>query len=175
MKPINNYDKVQASGEFERLAPGGYVIKIQGVADDAAKEYLRVVFDIAEGPEKGRYANEDAEHEFRHSFIRSYKEKALGMFKAFTNALEASNPGYKWDWNEKALAGKVLGLVIGYEEYEANDGNIKERMRIASCTSADRIRQGNFKVPELKKLATSSKPAAPVSGFSPLSDEDLPF
>lgn len=179
MRPINGFDKVQASGEYERLAPGGYVIKIQSVTDDAKKEYLKVVYDIAEGSEAGRYKNEMPENDYRHSFIRSYKEKALGMLKAFTNAIEESNPGYKWDWNERALSGKILGIVFGYEEYEANDGSIKERLYVRSCMSADRIRQGDYKVPELKKLkpSKSADPAAGIpEGFmSVIDDSELPF
>lgn len=177
MRPIKNYDKIQASGDFERLPAGGYVLKIQSATDEPAKEYLRIVYDIAEGPEKGRYLNETAENDYRHSFIRSYKEKALGMFKAFTNALEASNPGYKWDWKEGALPGKLIGVVLGYEEYEANDGNIKERLRVASVLDAERIRKGDFKVPELKRLSTpaNAAPTAIPDGFTPIDDQTLPF
>lgn len=177
MKPIKDFDKIQASGDFERLPAGGYVIRITEATDEPSKEYLRITYDIAEGPEAGRYKNEEPDNAYRHQFIRSYKEKALGMFKAFTNALEESNKGYKWDWKESTLPGKILGVVIGYEEYEANDGNIKERQRIASCISADRVRQGDFKIPELKKLASSSKPApgAVPAGFVPLQDDTLPF
>lgn len=175
MKPIKDFDKVQASGEYEKLPAGGYVLRIQSVEDDPKKEYLRIVYDIAEGPEANRYQNETAENDYRHSFIRSYKEKALGMFKAFTNALEESNPGYKWDWKEGALGGKLLGVVLGYEEYEANDGNVKERIRVVSCMGADRIRKGDFKVPELKKLKTDTATSAPVPGFTPIADGDVPF
>lgn len=181
MKPLKGYNEATASGEFERLAPGGYVIKITDVTDKDDLQYLRVVYDIAEGPEKGRYANEDAEHVYRHSFIRSYKEKALGMFKAFINAVDDSNntkftEQIEKGFNEQLLIGKVLGIVIGYEEYEANDGNVKERTRIASCISAEKVRKGDFKVPELKKLkeSTASK-SAPTEGFTPMTDDDLPF
>ena len=182
MKPIKDYDKIQASGDFERLPAGGYVIRIQSVKDDhpqgeSENSMLRITYDIAEGPEAHRYQNETAENDYRHQFIRSYKEKALGMFKAFTNALEGSNPGYKWDWKEGALAGKLLGVVLGYEEYEANDGNVKERLRVVSCMEADRIRKGDFKVPELKKLSGSkqAQPAGPIPGFTPMTDSDIPF
>lgn len=180
MKPIKDYDKVTPSGDYERLAPGGYVIRIQSVKDDkkqgeSENSMLRIVYDIAEGPEAGRYKNEEPDNDYRHSFVRSYKEKALGMFKAFTNAIEESNPGYTWDWKEQGLVGKLLGVVIGYEEYEANDGNVKERQRVASCISADRVRQGDFKVPELRKLKTDTATSAPVPGFTPMTDDDLPF
>lgn len=182
MKPIKDYDKVQASGEYERLAPGGYVIRITGVEDakdehGRLREFLRITYDIAEGPEAGRYKDETPENAYRHQFVRSYKETALGMFKAFTNAVQDSNPGYVWDWKEAALKGKLVGVVIGYEEYEANDGNVKERQRVAACMSAERIRKGNFKVPELKKLAASASAptGSPISGFTPVSDDDIPF
>lgn len=180
MRPIKDYDKVTPSGDYERLAPGGYVIRIQSVKDDkkqgeSENSMLRIVYDIAEGPEAGRYKNEEPDNDYRHSFVRSYKEKALGMFKAFTNAIEESNPGYTWDWKEQGLVGKLLGVVIGYEEYEANDGNVKERQRVASCISADRVRQGDYKVPELRKLKTDTATSAPVLGFTPMTDDDCPF
>lgn len=177
MKRIPNYNDIPVSGDYKRLAPGGYVIKITDIQDDAEKQYLRITYDIAEGPEAGRYKDELPENAYRHQFIRSYKEKALGMFKAFTNAVEASNNGYKWDFDEKTLKGKILGVVFGYEEYEANDGNVKERLRIASCIDADRVLKGDFKIPDLKKLSKATNPApnSIPNGFSPLGDEDLPF
>lgn len=176
MRPIKNYDEVEAAGAFEKLPAGGYVIKITAVNDEPAKEYLKLTYDIAEGPEAGRY--KDEENEWRHSFIRSYKETALSMFKAFTVAVDRSNgtsftEQIKTGWNEQTLVGKILGVVIGYEEYEANDGSVKEKTRIATCLSAEKVRNGEFKIPELKKLASAG--GAPVEGFTPLGDEALPF
>lgn len=182
MKPVKGYNDAQASEGFERLPAGGYIIKITGVKDDDEKQYLKIIYDIAEGPEKGRYAKETAENDYRHSFIRSYKESALGMFKAFIQAIDESN-GTKFGetiedgFDEAKLVGKILGVVFGYEEYETNDGSIKERLRVAMVCSADRIRKGDYKVPALKKLDASKRttPAAPVPGFTPLGDADLPF
>lgn len=181
MKPIKGFNSIQASGDFERLPAGGYVIKITGVQDQDDKEYLRITYDIAEGPEAGRYKSETPETDYRHQFVRSYKEKALGMFKAFIRAVDESN-GTKFEeriekgFPEGELRGKILGIVFGYEEYEANDGNIKERLRVANVMSADRIRKGAYKVPELKKLEASKSvtPTVP-EGFTPMSDDDLPF
>lgn len=182
MKPIKGYKDIEASTDFERLAPGGYVLKITSVTDDQAKEYLGIVYDIAEGPEAGRYKAEPPENDYRHRMIRSYKEKALPMLKAFTLAVDETN-GTKFTemvekgLNEQMLVGKLVGVVLGYEEYEANDGSTKERLRVASVMSADRIRKGDYKVPELKRLkASATAPAAsPVPGFSPVAEDDLPF
>ena len=176
MKPITNYDKIKASGEFERLPAGGYVIRITACEDKPDVEYLVITYDIFEGAYKDHFKDSDAEHVFTHQFIRSYKATALGMFKAFTNALEDSNSGYKWDWNEKALAGKLLGVVLREEEYENNRGEVKTGLKVYSCISADRVRTGDYKVPGLKKLAAASSLAAPVAGFTPIiTDDDVPF
>lgn len=181
MRPINDFNKVKASTQYERLAPGGYVIRITDVKDEDApdKQYLRIVYDIAEGSEAGRYKNEDKDNEYRHAFVRSYKETALGMLKAFTEAVDQSNgtkltESVEKGLDEKLLIGKLVGIVFGYEEYEANDGNVKERIRVASVLPADKIREGEYKVPELKKLAAKASAGIP-EGFTALKDDDLPF
>lgn len=182
MKPIKGYKDAKASGEFERLPAGGYVIRITGVTDETApdKQYLRIVYDIAEGPEAGRYKNEDPDNDYRHAFFRSYKDTALGMLKAFLNAVDETNGTKLGDTvetglDEQQLVGKTLGVVFGYEEYAANDGNIKERLYVKSCMSADRIREGDFKVPDFKRLKTTPSASPIPEGFTALSDSDLPF
>lgn len=182
MKRISNYNEVQAAGEYGKLAPGGYVIRITKVEDNPQKEYLSVVFDIAEGPEAGRYKDEAPDNDYRHRFIRSYKEKALPMFKAFTVAVdECNNTKFTEQiaastFDERQLVGKILGVTLGYEEYATNAGEIKERLALAYCMSADRIRRGDFKVPELKKYkGEEERKGSPVEGFTPLGDADIPF
>lgn len=182
MKPVKGYNNAQASEGFERLPAGGYIIKITGVKDDDEKQYLKIIYDIAEGPEKGRYAKETAENDYRHSFIRSYKESALGMFKAFILAVDAAN-GTNFNeriekgFPEGELVGKIVGVLFGYEEYNANDGSVKERLRLVRFLNTEQVRAGDFKVPELKKLTGSSRPTPSgiPEGFSPLNDPDLPF
>ena len=183
MRPLKGYNDAKPSGDFERLPAGGYIIKITGVKDEDApdKQYLKIIYDIAEGPEAGRYKNEEPKNDFRHSFIRSYKESALGMLKTFINAVDETNGTKLGDtiekgFDEQALVGKRLGAVFGYEEYEANDCNIKERLYLKSCTTAEKIIAGDYKVPELKKLKAEKRSAGAIpEGFTPLGDADLPF
>lgn len=180
MKPIKGYNAAQASGDFERLPAGGYVIRIQAVQDVDDKQYLRIIYDIAEGPEKGRYLHEDAEHDYRHSFVRSYKEKTLGMFKAFIKAVDEAN-GTDFDsrvekgFPEHELVGLLLGVLFGYEEYNANDGSVKERLYLAKFLTLEQVRKGDFKVPEVKRLKEKPAPDAIPEGFTALSESDLPF
>lgn len=180
MKPINNYDTVQAtSGDFARPTPGGYVCEIVRAEDFPFREetgkgdYLKIEYDFTEGDLAGYHA--DAYKKFGYwggDFYRSYKEKALGMFKHFTNCVEESNEGYEWDWNEQGLAGKKVGLVLGEEEYTGNDGAIKTRLYVKDVKNVDDIRKGDFKVPPLKKLkGTSTAPAPTVDA----TDDYLPF
>lgn len=181
MKPISNYENVQAStGEFARPTAGGYICHIVDVEDvpyDANTQkgdYLKIFYDIADGEFENYYAEANAKFggEWWSKFIRSYKEKALGMFKHFTNCVEASNVGYSWDWNEKGLRGKVIGLVFGEEEYEKNDGKIATRLYVKDVKTVEDIKAGNFKVPELKTI-----PRATITPqFEVLEDDEtLPF
>lgn len=178
MRPIRGYNEAQAAGEFERLPVGGYVIRITDVKDEAAKSYLTITYDIAEGQYKDFYKSTDADHVKSHQFIRSYKETALGMLKGFIMAIDDTN-GTKFGegvevrgLDERLLIGKLLGVVIGEEEYENNQGEVKTVLKVRSCLDAEKIRKGQYKMPELKKL--KEQPKAPA-GFTQFNDDDIPF
>lgn len=186
MKPLGKAyaDATANTGDFQRLPAGGYIAKITAVRDVDDKSYLLITFDIAEGQLKGFYAKTDAEHEYTHQFIRSYKEKALGMFKGFLKAVDNSNgtnfePAAENGFQEQQLVGKIVGIIASYEEYMSNRGEIRERMRI-NTRSVETIRDGNYTVPELKKLeagaaATAGSGGSPVPGFEQINADDLPF
>lgn len=184
MKRIENYETVQASsGEFARPTAGGYICKIIDVEDVPFNkeknkgDYLRIEYDIADGEFKGYYKEQFDKWggNWNASFIRSYKEKALGMLKHFTNCIEASNAGYEWDWNEKGLIGKVVGLVLGEEEYENSNHEIKTKLVVSQVKTVEEIKNGDFKVPAPKKLAVETSTNS-TPEFMPLDDDDtLPF
>lgn len=174
MKPISGWENVEAQGneEYKRLVPGGYVCRITNVDDNPEKSYLYIEFDVAEGEFTG-YGSSCLE---RNGFTplrmyRSYTDKAAGMFKGFTQNVEASNPGYKWEWKEKTLIGRQIGIVLGEEEYKKQDGSVGTRFNARDKT-VDAIKNGRFKVPEKKVLQQE----ATVPTFSALDDDsDLPF
>lgn len=188
MKAIKNYESVQAtSREYAKPTAGGYVIGILNAVDvplDANTgkgDYLKVFYDIAEGDFKYYYTEQNKKFggDYFINFIKSYKEKALGMFKHFTNCLEESNAGYKWDWNEKGLKGRLLGVVLGEEEYEKNDGSIGVRLYVKDIKTVEQIRNGDFKVPELKKIErkenSDTSDLNDLSSFEEITTDDLPF
>jgi hypothetical protein len=183
MKRIENYETVQASsGEFARPTAGGYICKIVDVEDIPLDpntnkgDYLRIEYDIADGDFKDYYKEQFDRWggNWNASFIRSYKEKAHGMLKHFTNCIEASNAGYEWDWNEKGLIGKFIGLVLGEEEYKNGNGDIRTKLVVTQIKTVEEIKNGDFKVPVPKKL-TSQPSTNDFIPLAPADDSDLPF
>lgn len=182
MKNID-WSKVEEAQEFERPTAGGYIMGITKVEDVPEKEYLKLELDIAEGSLKNYYRELFNKKGFWGcKTVKSYKESALPFFKAFITSIEKSNPGYKFNNDERTLVRKFVGVVLGEEEYQANDGTIKTRLYVAEFHSADKIRKGDYKVPPLKTLDSSkvkSKPQASVDmdvDFEEIKDdEDLPF
>lgn len=154
---------VKESSDFKRPAPGAYICTITNVEDVPINQqtgkgnYLRVFYDIAEGEFKGYYGQMRTDHPdwtTVGSYIRSYKEAALGMFKRFCSAVTKSNAGYTFDGktntDEKSLIGKKVGLVFQEEEYYGNDGNKKTRLIVNKEFPIDEIEKQ--RVPAFKKL-----------------------
>lgn len=202
MKKID-LDNVQEFTRF-RNPVGGFICEIKTVEDVADREYLKVGYDIAEALSEdqkefvGMYAKRKAERDFDYpTTVVSYKENSLPFFKGFVTALENSNKGYKWDNDENKFVGKKIGFVIGEEEYEGRDKNgmpkVKVRTYVAERHSVQAIKNGDFEVPEFKKLSqpvvdrpvnpfeqsVNSTPIAPDpiegGGFEAVDDDDCPF
>lgn len=185
MNPVENFESVEATQEteFKKPTAGGYICMILDAEDVAWDElrqkgsYLKMKFDIANGDFVSYYT--DLSQRFGNwsnaaTFIRSYKESAMGFFKQFIVCVEQSNPGYKWNWDEKSLNGKFIGLVLAEEEYEYN-GEIKTRLKVDKIKTVKDIQDGNFTVPAPKKLATSSEVMTASNGYAPVSSDELPF
>lgn len=162
MKRIENWDSIIESTSFKRLTPNGYIVKILKVEDNPEKEYLKIYFDIVKGDDKGYFKKQydgDTRKERKWpnagTFIRSYKDSAASMFKGFTNAVEKSNKGYKWDFDEKTLVNKVVGLIIADEQYQNQKGQVRVRNYVAAVRSVETIEKGEYEIPALKELATT--------------------
>lgn len=209
MKKID-LENVQEFTKFKNPV-GGFICEIKTVEDVPEKEYLRIGYDIAEALNNeqkefvGMYEKRKKERDFDYpTTVVSYKENSLPFFKGFITALENSNRGYKWDNDETKFVGKLIGFVIGEEEYEGKDKNgvpkVKVRTYVAERHSVDSIKEGDFDVPEFKKLTKApveraSNPfanngAAPEKNpfddietpsteddnvFNTLDDDDCPF
>lgn len=191
MEKISGYETAQAlTGEFERLKPGGYICKIIAAKEEINKKgnkMLKVALDIDEGEYKGffmkrfeelRKEQKEPNQEIKYPNAATYyqmlegNDKALGFFKGFITSLEASNPNFKWDWDEKKLVGLKCGAIFVEEEYERTDGSIGISCKVRFIRTVKCIQDGNFEVPELKKLPARGD-AAEFSGAA--DNDDLPF
>lgn len=152
---IKNWELVEESAMGGKLPAGGYVVRIANVEDVAAKEYLWIVYDIAEGDHAGHYSDDfGKQNEWAHRFTRSYKDSAEGMFKAFLTRLEESNRG-KFDakaWQEKSdereFVGLELGVVLQTRYYTNDKGEDKEALEVRGVYASQDVRNGDFKMPE---------------------------
>ena len=186
MKKYEGFEKVEAfTGDYEVLEPGGYVCKILKVVSEE-NDYgtlLRIAFDIAEGEktgyvkrlfEKRKESFTDAKYPNIGMYYQTIRddETSLKYFKGFTTAIEKSNNGFKWDWDEQKLVGKLFGGIFGQEEYESQ-GEIKLATKCRFVRSVEQIREGNFKIPDIKKLKKSNSNYGDFQTVD--TTDDLPF
>jgi len=163
------------------LTPGGYVCGITSVEDVPAKEYLKFEFDIVEGEFKNYYrALSESKGFWGGSFIKSYKEKALGFFKQMLTCFEKSNNGFVFVDDEKTFRGKYIGLVLSEEEYIKNDNSVGKRLYVSDIKSIFDIKNGEFEVKPLKTIEGRQLPSTPTNNansadFDEISDDDLPW
>lgn len=191
-----NMDGVKGYGDGAASVPkGGYVCKILGVAvkQNRIGQYLEVSCDIAEGEYKGIFADDyrsqpDPKKWHCVSFVNVPRDDGSEKdgwtkrsFATFIEALEGSNPGYHFDWDETKIKGLMVGGIFANSEWADREGNTRSSVSLVRWTTVEKIRTGKFKIPDDKKLkagATGSGPSS--SGFmtteyTPVSDSDLPF
>ena len=135
MNKIQGYDEAQAyTGESRALPAGKYICEIKGakvVKTSTGKEQLVLQLDIAEGEYKDHYGNlyaanierngTDAKWNNGGLFRQGFEGKQLPFFKGMITCIEESNVGYTWNWDEKTLKGKKIGVLFGREQYMMND------------------------------------------------------
>lgn len=191
IKQFNDYATIQAYSDFPTLPKGGYVLKVMGVSQktNSMGAYLQIGMDVAEGEYKDfftkQYTNDSrSEKKWGCNFLLSIpkddgSEKdgwTKRAFKTFTTALEESNNGYHFDWDENKFKGLLIGGLFNEREYEKNDGSIGKSVNLAKVCAAEKIRTGDYKLPEDKLLNKAA--ATDASGFvnvDPSITEELPF
>lgn len=176
MKKID-MSNVKEASTSKRVTAGVYICRITKVEDYPDREYLKVFYDIIEGEFAGYYEKTRSEHPdwlWMGAYVKSYKPTALPMFKRFCSAVSKSNAGFVFDGNinsdERTLVGKKIGLVLGEEEYYANDGNKRTRTYVAREFPVDQA--DSQKVPELKALIEET---TTTNTFTSLDDVVVPF
>lgn len=169
-------------GEFERLPVGGYVCLVLLATigkTKTDKPQLILSLDIAEGEYAGFYKNADNYAPKLYQVIYTRENKISPFFKGLLENFEKSNGDFKVfgkNFDESQLNHKKIGVIFGEEEYFSK-GVIKTTIKPVRTTTVENIRNGKFKIPELKKISiekTADKEKFDDE-FNSISDESLPF
>jgi hypothetical protein len=193
MKQFSGFKSEAPATKYPMLPAGTYVAGIKNVKVDGKEPDQQLVLrlDIIEGDWAGYYTKR-YEHDGQNA--RDYQAKYKGDFriqipdpanpkrqhpewdtKAFNNAMwaiEQSNPGYKWDWNEGGLKGKIVGINVREGSYNGNAYTQIGRLEVA-----DDVRKGivsTMRPKEPRMGGTESQPVDTQSGYF-IATEEVPF
>lgn len=199
IKRFGDYEQTKAYGNYEQLPKGGYVLRILGVETrtNRSGEYLFISADIYEGDYiqffTREYKNQQSEDKKWHcNYLLNIPTDdgseqdgwTKRRFKTFTEALEDSNAGYHFDWDEQKFKGKLIGGLFNEREYETNDGQIRRATNWGGVASVENIREGNYTLPKDRTIDRGYATPAPApsipatNGFMDIPDgldEELPF
>lgn len=187
----NNWDNVQEFSERPKLPLGAYVCKVRKavVQNSDHGQQLCILFDIAEGEYSGFYRKsweaDISEEKKWKGVLRQFLPREDGSekdewtkssLKGLVTSFEKSNPGYRWNWDENSLAGKMIGIVFRNEEWEY-DGKTGWTVRPFRAASVDSVRSGNFQLPKDKPLKNrASNPfGQQAASFAPAFPGSTPF
>lgn len=172
MAQILNLTKLYSSQEmeeaatsndsFEEVEAGAYVCKIVdailNLNDNENKRNIQLQLDIAEGEHKGFFQRlEDRAGFWGLNGYMSFKKDQVNRFSKTCTSINNSNPGYSFnpmngDADVDSLKGKMIGVIIGREEYMSKSGDIREKCYVFQFLEVNKARNCKAKIPELKKL-----------------------
>lgn len=203
IKKPTGWENVQDYTDRKTLPLDAYVCRIKKavVQQNTYGDQLCVLFDISEG-DFARFYDEDFKNNQNedkkwNGILRLFlpvndgsdkDEWTKRTLKGFITAVERSNPGYVWNWDESTLAGRTVGILMRNEEWSYN-GKTGWKVRPFRAISADSVRKGEFTLPKDKPLnpltgaptyVSTNQPVndAPQYGFNdfkPMPDDDVPF
>lgn len=187
MKKFNDYDKTQSYSDRPQLPKGAYVLKIMDAHEEQNSNgsYIKISCDIIEGEFKDffmqDYKAQEREDKKWHCNYLLNEPKDDGSekdgwtkrrFKTVVEALEESNDGYHWDWDEKKWKGLLIGGLFNMRQYQGNDGSVREGTNLKQLCSVEKVRSGKFKMPKDDLLQQT---AAPASETIFIDDGENPF
>lgn len=140
----------ESTGGFADIEPGAYVLQVIGYEPHERDEYVRLQWDVADGPHKGTYDKS----QYPPSDVLSWKESAYGMLKHKLHVLADSNPGFQPtvafeadDWQQ--FVGKRFYAVVRRRLYTAgpkskNPGADRTAIEIARWLKPEEYESGDW-------------------------------
>lgn len=190
MIPRYNGAQAQRMTGGAALPAGGYVAQIQSarVENYSWGNMLVVAYDVYEGEYKDHFRkqfdeNTDPNRKWKGTFRitipnenSKYFSSEKRTFNNFIFALEQSNPGFHFDWEEQHLKGKFFGALVRNKEFLNDKGEKITTTECGGCTDIQSIRDGSFTPLKDKLLKEDTAPAQAASALDNfIDDDDLPF
>ena len=193
MRKPDGYDEAKSSSyNSKKLPVGAYEVEIinAAVRDEYGTEKLILQIDIASGDYKGyfkknfdnqaKYPKPGQKLKWKGIFKQATSGRSVNFFKSLIKIIEDSN-NFQFDFNEKKLKGKRLGMVFKNRVFTTDEG--KEVTYIAADTplTLDDLHAGNFDSPISKRSDQPPKDSAKASNADDdtvddsIDDDDLPF
>lgn len=191
MKQFKGYERNEQS-EYEVLPKGAYVIKLLNIKEEENKEgkgsHLKIAFDIAEGEYSGFYKRlfeSDSREDKKWNndamiYMAAPQDDSpqwqIDNFNKFMTAVEDSNEGYHWNWDESTLKNKLVGAKFCNEQSEY-DGRIYDHSKAKWFISAQKVRDGKFgKLPNDKLINNRDSSLGNfVNVPEQVTEEEIPF
>ena len=177
------------SSNFIDLPPvGAYIGEIQAAreAEQNGRPVIELFMEITEGEYKNRFHEvyEDQKERFGDNakykgifrlipYMDGDEDWRRSTFEGNLWAVEQSNPGYTWDWDEKKLKGKKVGISIRKRLYTYN-GKDRETTEIGRLESIEEIKAGKVKPMkdrDNRETKTESADSTDGSNFTDVSTE----
>ena len=192
MKPVNGFKAENTGNSFPMLPKGLYTARITAVKIDGTEPDQRLILrlDITEGEYTGYYsrrykADQDRGSQFGVKYKgdyaiqipnesnprRQHYDWDLRTFNGAIWAIEQSNPGYHWDWNEEGLKGKNVGINVRQGTYNGNPYTTIGRLESLEEMKAGRVKLMRDAEPRGDAQAEQAAPET----FTKVEDEDIPF
>ena len=195
MKATYKGFEAKKSGGFIELPPvGAYVGEIQAAreAEQNGRPVIELFMEITEGEYANRFHEvyEDQKERFGDSakykgifrlvpYMDGDEDWRRSAFEGNLWAVEQSNgfdangePLYKWDWDEKKLKGKKVGISIRKRIYNYN-GKDRETTEIGRLESIKEVKAGSVKPMKDRDTRTnkSAEESTDGSEFTDVSKE----
>ena len=152
------FEAKKAGGFTDLPVAGAYVAEIQAVrfvaGEDGQRDRIECFMEITEGEFKDRFHQvyedqkerfgDDAKYKGIFRLVCPFEDDEDWRKRVFEGNLwcvQESNPGYKWDWDEKKLKGKKVGINLRNRLYTYN-GKDRSTVEIAKFETVDDVRNG---------------------------------
>lgn len=190
MQKPNNYDNVQATGDFTPLKIGGHILRIRQVEEKKTKtnkDMILIYLDTDISDHQPNYYLDQFKRDKRpdkkwgcifYQLVLDSNGDTNKSLKTFLTSVEKSNNGFKIVWGDQfcnSLKGKLVGGVFGREEYRNNDGVAKMFTKCFYFRSVAAIKAG-VNAPEDRLLGENE--GMGMNGFINIPDgidDELPF